>query len=161
MPNYPVSSYCYSRYYFLNETNLLISIFRKESVRVKQCCWAILNLVFARGKWNRGKSLTVAGDTSVGRVHALVVVPGGPLRARGVQEEGAHVLGHAGVDVGVGAVDGALGRTGRGARPGRLVPAPHGLVRHLHNHKSESTRYTDRTLLRREPLSSEDQIGEK
>lgn len=68
-------------------------------------------------------------------MHALVVVPGRPLGAGGVQEEGAHVFRDAGIDVRRAALD-ALSGTGRGARPGRFVPSPYGrgIVRHLHNH---------------------------
>lgn len=66
-------------------------------------------------------------------MHGLVVVPGRPLGSGRVQEEGAHVLGHAGVDVRVALQ--ALPGTGGCPRSGGLVPPSHCLVRHLHNHE--------------------------
>lgn len=100
----------------------------------------------------------MSGNASVGRVHALVVIPGRPLRPRRVQEE-AHVLGDAAVDVRVaGALQRALAGTRGGPGPRGLVPPSHGraLVCHLHNHQFRyfrkalaHARYTGRYLLRK------------
>lgn len=82
-------------------------------------------------------SLTMTCHCAVGRVHTLMVVPSSPLRSRWVQEERAHVLSDAGVNV---RRDGPLGggalvrRAHRIARARRLVPSRGAFVGHLHNH---------------------------
>lgn len=75
----------------------------------------------------------MTSDTSVGRVHALVVVSG-RLAPRRIEEQ-SHVLGDTRIRLGGGTLDRPLARTGRRARPRRFVPTIHpGIVRHLHNH---------------------------
>lgn len=81
----------------------------------------------------------MARDASVGRMHALMVIPGRPLRARRVQEE-AHMLRHAAVDVrvpGARRLQRALSRTRGRPGPRGLVPPSYGraLICHLHNHQ--------------------------
>ncbi|EFA12109.1 hypothetical protein TcasGA2_TC002255 [Tribolium castaneum] len=75
-------------------------------------------------------------DLSSGRMHALMVVSRGPLRARWVKEKRAHMFGNTSIYVRITTFESPLTRTRRSSSPGRFVPPAdrRRLVRHLHNH---------------------------
>lgn len=77
-------------------------------------------------------------------MHALVVVPSSPLCPRRVQEKGAHMFGHTGINVRIATLNSPLARTRGSPRPGRLVPTAdcRRLIRHLHNHELRTFRST-------------------